>query len=97
MQCKINHADDDIPEFLCRACHPELNATREQRAALDKADAERAAAQRKREQSERELRKARVKLTAITKHGEPDADTVSAKIAASMRKKIHRLEQEQKQ
>ncbi len=26
MQCKINHVDPNgIPEFLCRACHPELN------------------------------------------------------------------------
>lgn len=27
MQCKIKHEDDDIPEFLCRTCHPELNAS----------------------------------------------------------------------
>lgn len=29
MPCTMDHSDpDNIPDFLCRACHPELNRKR---------------------------------------------------------------------
>lgn len=97
MQCKIEHTGDAIPVFLCRACHPELNLSTTARRELDAQDHARAQAARDALTRQRELAKAQAKLKTCTRHGEPDEGTVNAKIAASMRKKIHRLEQELKQ
>src|SRR5512139_1519763 len=97
MQCKINHNDaGDIPEFLCRTCHPELNLSTAKRAALDAQDHAIAQAARDKLSRHRELAKAMTKLKTCTRNGEPDEGSVNGKIASSMRKKIHRLEQELK-
>lgn len=90
MTCHHDGADD-LPAFLCRKCHPELNKTPEQRAVLieaeRKAQAERAAAEAK----ARDLRLATMKLASLTRNGEPAEGSVSAKIAASVRRKVERL------
>ena len=90
------HGPDDLPEFLCRVCHPELNTTPEQRAALDAEDRAARETQQAIENRDRELRRAEMKLLGLTKNEEPSAESVSGKIAASLRRKIERLRAEAK-
>lgn len=90
---KCSHTEsDDMPEFLCRACHPELNMTPSRRAELDAADRDRAEAKAVVERRERELRRTEAKLENLTKRGDLDPTTVGGKIAASLRKKVDRLQ-----
>lgn len=88
------HGPDDMPESLCRACHPELNRTPEQLATLVAAERNKMNEEREREHHHRELLKAKVRLDGLTRKGEPAEGSVSEKIAKSMRKKIKRLEHE---
>lgn len=85
---------DDLPDFLCRRCHPELNATPEQRAAADAIDRDKRDAQMARERHERELRRAEAKLESLTKNGKATEGSVSGKIAESFRKKAEKLRAE---
>lgn len=86
-----HHTDDDLPAFLCRRCHPEMNITPERKAVLDAADAAKRAAQSAADTKARELRRAESKLASLTRNGEPAEGSVSAKIAASIRRKIEKL------
>lgn len=95
--CSIDHSDPDtIPAFLCRACNPDMNRTPTERAKLDAADRAIADAKRAAESHDREVRLTRAKLESLTKNGEPTAESVSGKIAASLRKKLDRLTKETK-
>lgn len=80
-----------IPEWLCRRCHPELVMTPARKAALEAAEAERVRAERAERARRRELERAKAKLAALTKRGEPEDGSVAAKIVAALRKKIARL------
>ena len=92
MHCKIDHTDPAaIPAPLCRACTPSLTASQGELAALEAAERTRLAAGRAELSRKRELEKAQRKLSSITRRGEPDAGTVNAKIAVSLRRKISRL------
>jgi hypothetical protein len=93
MSCTIDHnADGAIPELLCRHCHPARSLTPAEIKAADKAD--RAARLRtlQRESKQRELRTAQLKLESLTRLREPDPQSLSGKIAASLRKKIKKLD-----
>lgn len=91
MQCKIEHSEDAIPEFLCRACHPELNLTtaqREQYATQDKRA-------RDRDAQRQELLRAQQALTRA--ENAKGYAGIEARKATSLRKKIERLERELQQ
>jgi hypothetical protein len=95
MPCKIDHSlDDNLPSFLCRHCHPEINRTPEQVALLDAADRAALAAKQVIANREREIHRTEGKLVGLTKNGEPSTDSVSGKITASLRKKLARLQAE---
>jgi hypothetical protein len=94
-QCKLDHSDPGtVPEFLCRACHPEFIATPEQRA-LQEAQ-EMADARHKIEIAAREraIGKAMRDIEAMTRNGEPTRQPAIG-ILASIRKKLERLQIEE--
>jgi hypothetical protein len=94
MTCKIDHADPEcIPEFLCRACHPEMVTTAADIAKAEAHDHEQRRQEQDAERATRALRKAKARLRQLTNKGEPEDGTVNATIAASMRRKIEQLEQ----
>ena len=91
-ECKIDHtAEGAMPEAYCRKCHPELNRTPEQIAEAVRIERERLNWQSQYDRLTRELDNTKRKLENITRRGEPDEDSVSGKIAKSLRKKIDRL------
>lgn len=88
------HGPDDLPECICRRCHPELNMTADQRHKLDAEERKRLAAERARLELKRQIAKTEARLAALTKNGEPAEGTVPANIAKSLRKKLKRLHKE---
>lgn len=93
MQC--SHTDaDDIPEFLCRFCHPEMNRTPEQRDVLNAKDREALALRQASDNRAREIRRAQGEIASRTKHGELDPGSVAGKIITSLRAKVTRLQAE---
>lgn len=83
---------DDLPEFLCRKCHPELNMTPERRRELDAADAARQARERAEAERKREIERAKARLARLLSRGEPETDSVQSKIATALRNKLARLQ-----
>lgn len=86
------HGPDDMPEALCRQCHPELNQTPEANAAFYAELRERERRERHLDNLERQLRRARQELPGLQKRSE--RSETAAKIAASIERKITRLEGE---
>jgi hypothetical protein len=83
-----------LPGFLCRKCHPELNpSVDELPRALVRERREREAVEAVRA-AQRELDGAKRKLASLMRGGEPEPESVAGKIAASLRKKVIRLEQQ---
>lgn len=91
MPCKVDHADPDhIPAFLCRACHPELTPTPEQRAARITAERIAADIQRKADAKARELSNAERDLADLEQRDLVPGST-PAKIRDGFRAKVERL------
>ena len=92
MQCKIEHTDGDaMPEFLCRACHPELNTTPEQRkaaVAAERAQREQYALRQDLLRTQTRLERCEAAMARSSNRG------IEARKAAALRRKIQRLEKE---
>lgn len=95
--CRINHnAEGSLPAFLCRACHPELNLSSEERTKLDEADAKRLQAENAEVWRKQELMRTQAKLDALEKRIEDGrGSTIDEQIASSLRTKIERLDSTQ--
>lgn len=93
MKCTIKHTGDSIPEFLCRACHPELNASAPIRATADDASHDDAQAERYNRKQKRRLRAEvktwRNRVDLMHKHNIDPRDI--AKAEATLRKAEHDL------
>lgn len=93
MSCRIDHlAPDALPEFLCRACHPELSLSKQDRASLDRQEAEKRESEHRLAENQRELRAARERLSRLDTKRRMSA--VDKKAAAGLRAIVARLEQE---
>ncbi len=90
MTCKLNHADPEvIPDFLCRACHPELNLTDEQRAQADNAERQ----ERQAWHAHQELLRTRAKLAKTERAAERGGNMgIEARKAKALRAKVAKLE-----
>ena len=97
--CKIDHTDPEgIPEALCRACHPELILSPEQRAALDAQEAEARRVAQARETKQRELLKTQRRLEKLEqRESKRGLCTVDEKLKIALETKAQRLLEELKQ
>lgn len=93
MACKINHSDPEcIPQFLCCACHPELVPTPEERAEeLERLKAV-VSAEATERQRKQEIMRTAARLQALERRHHGDIGGIDAKVAASLRTKLEKLE-----
>jgi len=88
----VHFPDGELPEFLCRRCHPELALSYEQRRILDEIDRRRRADDQVRESKHTELRVTQQKLAAMERRG--TSFGIDARIYESLKRKAARLESE---
>jgi hypothetical protein len=96
MEQQHTHGPDDIPEGLCRRCHPELNRTGAQRAALIREEQQAQSAEVAKSALLRQLGKATQALAQaerkVARGG--GSQGIGIKQAKAARRTINRLEAE---
>jgi hypothetical protein len=85
-----DEAAGDLPEFLCRLCHPELNLSPERRHELERDERKALAKETKRAGKARELAAVERKVAALSAKRHQEG-TVSFKILKSQERKAQKL------